>query len=57
MKPSRRLRRTTGYVATGPGFYVWEEHRGDARRAARDLSPLGVTPIPRPAPPASRRRR
>jgi hypothetical protein len=32
-------RRPTGYVATGPGFYVWEETRDAALRAARDLSP------------------
>lgn len=28
-----------GYVATGPGFYVWEETRRSALNAARDLSP------------------
>jgi hypothetical protein len=29
----------TGFVATGPGFYVWEETRRAAFQAARDLSP------------------
>ena len=28
-----------GYVATGPGFYIWEETRRSALNAARDLSP------------------
>jgi hypothetical protein len=28
-----------GFVATGPGFYVWEETRRAAFQAARDLSP------------------
>lgn len=57
MKNDRSRSKGIGYIATGPGFYVWEEHRGDARRAARDLSPLGVSPVPRPATPPSRRRR
>lgn len=56
MKPSPSSFKTVGFVASGPGFYVWEERRGDALRAARDLSPLGVTPIPRPAGPPRRRR-
>jgi hypothetical protein len=37
-----RTRRTPtpsfGFVATGPGFHVWEETREEALRTARDLA-------------------
>jgi len=49
-----------GFVATGPGFYVWEETRSAALRAARELSPRSaaepaVVPVEQRA--ARRRRR
>ena len=43
MRPSTPRPRT-GYVATGPGFYVWEETRRAAQQAARDLSPPSAGP-------------
>jgi hypothetical protein len=56
VKPPRRRARPHGYVATGPGFYVWEPTREEARRAARDLSPPSAAkPIPVPAARASAR--
>jgi hypothetical protein len=45
-----------GFVATGPGFYVWEETREAALRAARDLSPPSASE-PTVTPVASVRRR
>jgi hypothetical protein len=42
----------TGFVATGPGFYVWEETRRAAFQAARDLSPPSAG-APRVLPAAS----
>jgi hypothetical protein len=32
-----RASRTLGFIVTGPGFYVWEESRMEALRAAREL--------------------
>jgi hypothetical protein len=46
LNPNRLRPKGTGYVATGPGFYVWEEVRSDALSTARELGPLF------PAPPA-----
>jgi hypothetical protein len=37
--PNCRPPRPRGFVATGPSFYVWEERRADAIRAARELLP------------------
>jgi hypothetical protein len=37
--PNFRPPRPRGFVATGPSFYVWEERRADAIRAARELLP------------------
>ena len=34
-----------GYVAEGPGFYVWDEDRLEVERAARELS-RGSAAIP-----------
>ena len=46
MSPTFPRTRPRGYVATGPSFYVWEERRSDAIRAARDLLPRpSATPI------------
>jgi hypothetical protein len=44
LKPNRLRPKGTGYVATGPGFYVWEEVRSDALRTARELGPLFTSP-------------
>jgi hypothetical protein len=58
LRPTRFHAKSFGYVATGPGFYVWEEHLRDAQRAARDLS--APTAAPRSAVrvrPSVRRRR
>lgn len=38
--------KAVGFVATGPGFYVWEETRSAALRAARDLSPRSAADPP-----------
>lgn len=42
---SERLRESTGRAIEGPGFYVWEETRGEAERWAREL---GAVPHPEP---------
>jgi hypothetical protein len=49
-----RPSRPSGFVATGPSFYVWEERRSAALRAARELLPrpdaatITVKPASRP---------
>jgi hypothetical protein len=54
VNPNFRPPRPRGFVATGPSFYVWEERRSDAVRAARDLlprpdaAPIAVSPASRP---------
>jgi hypothetical protein len=57
LRPPRSRSLRSGYFATGPGFYIWEEHRGDALRAALDLSPLGAKPVAQPVAGGPRRRR
>jgi hypothetical protein len=55
VRPTRLQTKTFGYVATGPGFYVWYEHRGEAQRAARDLTaPSAAPPTAVPARPGLR---
>lgn len=55
MTPNFRPPRPRGFVAIGPSFYVWEERRADAVRAARELlprpgaAPISVTPAARPS--------
>jgi hypothetical protein len=54
VSPTFPRTRPPGYVATGPSFYVWEERRADAIRAARELlprpnaAPISVTRAARP---------
>ena len=53
----RSTSRPRGFVAIGPGFYVWEESQTLAFRQARDLTrPSAEPPRPTPAPRARRRR-
>ena len=40
-------RHEDGYVAEGPGFYIWDEDAAEVRRAAEELS-RGITPEPPP---------